>query len=218
MRGRLARRPKVFIPKKDSVESLRLRVPAFRPNLLRLPVGDDVSSCCWHPPSYADYLRTYHSNVPRFPMRLVSTHRIDMVAALTRATLFEFWQIEQSLDIGITCCFRFDDCRPEELIKVEINNPATIIANGAKFWDGDLCYYLVSNEDGVTISELFWLTTIHGKSGFVKWGVHRWAPREVEAWKADLEKLMVMYYDHEQPGFCMVYPALESTGDNRNQK
>lgn len=141
MRGRVARPPPLFIPQKERVQSLRLRVPSFRPNLLRLTVGDEVSSCCWHPPAYADYLNTYHSNIPRFPMQLVSTHRADMVTAFTRATWFEFWKVECSLDIGVTMCFRFDDCRIDEPIKVEFNNPGELIANGSKFHDGDLCYY-----------------------------------------------------------------------------
>lgn len=97
--GRIARPPALFIPAKTSVESLRLRVPPFRPNLLRMPVGDDVFSCCWHPPSNADYLQTYHCIIRRFPLRLVSTDQMDRFAALTRPASFEFWDVECSLTL-----------------------------------------------------------------------------------------------------------------------
>lgn len=45
-------------------------------------------------------------------------------------------------NIGLTCCFHFDDCGIDEAIKVEYNNPSTLIANGAKFRDGDISVLL----------------------------------------------------------------------------
>lgn len=206
IRGCLASRPVAFIPMKDTVESLRLRVPAFHPNLVQFPINDKVLSCCWHPPSYAEYLKTFHCIIPIFPMRLESTNNMGMSAAFTRATVFELWQVEPSVEIGITCCLWFDDCLLGDPVKVEFENPGTLIANGVKFWDGDLCYYLTCTDNEVTITEQFWLTMVYGKCGFVKARVHKWALWDQTVWKSALANVLIIYYDHEHRRFWLQFP------------
>lgn len=78
-----------------------------------------------------------------------------MMFPFTRATWFEFWQVKCSLDINVTCCFRFDDYRIDEPIKMEFNNLGTLIANDTKFCDGDLCYHLVCNKKELQLPSCF---------------------------------------------------------------
>lgn len=173
----------------------------------RLPVTNNIESCCFTADAMKDYIAEYHTFLAdaKWNWKLASTTRLDMDRAWTRLTRLDFWAVEQSDNIGRTYVFRFEDCDFGQQQRIQFGNPAEILTDGKKFRDGDLWYCFREEPDCVLVFELFYLETITGKTGFVLYGTHKWVPSNAHDWKLTISNLLAVHYFHHQPGSSKVY-------------
>src|SRR5450759_2703716 len=89
----------------------------------RLPVTNQIESCCFSPPAMRDYLQEYQTFLTdaKWKFRLVESARLDLDRAWIRPTTLKFWAVEECDNIGRAYVFRFEDCGPSEHLKVQFS-------------------------------------------------------------------------------------------------